>query len=107
MLKLVEALDGIEFSIFFFFVAVLSNNKWEPVQEPFDFLYFVDNNIGGTNGANLAEDEEENQDERAQLPPQRLRSHRENAAEEKYDTIGDVTDDKTQESEPQRKHDEF
>ena len=90
-----------------FFLAVLSNNKWEPVQEAFDFLYFVDNNIGGVNGAKLREDEEEDQDERDQPPPQRLRSNKENAEEEKYDTIGDVTDDKTKESEPQRKHDEF
>ena len=95
-----------------FFIAVLSDNKWEPVREGFDFLYFVDNKIGFPDGARLedSEEEEANDDERSRPPP-RLHTREESAAEEKYDIADDVNaDNKDQESwenEPPRRHDEF
>lgn len=92
---------------FYFFAAVLSDNKWKPIREGFDFLYFIDNNIGGVNGVRLEkEDNEEDEDERDRLSL-RTRTREENSAEERYDTIVDVNDDKREESEPRRKHDEF
>lgn len=41
--------------IFFFILAHLNRQKFKPLREGFDFLYFQDNNIGGLHGKSLHE----------------------------------------------------
>ena len=94
--------------MFPFFSAALPEKKWQPLREGFDFLYYIDNNVGGPTGQSLS-------DLHADQPGL---SHPENEAEEeRYDTVGDADleeekqsmqdEDEKDDEERKPEHDEF
>ena len=92
----------------------MSDNRWKPIRDGFDFLYYIDNNIGGSQGRSLSDMNNKEGGRRESLV-ERHTQEESDAEEERYDTAGDVNfdDDKGKTNEEEeteangRKHDEF
>ncbi|XP_066911813.1 uncharacterized protein [Clytia hemisphaerica] len=92
-------------------VASLARPKWKPVREGFDFLYYIDNDIGGRHGRRIEDVTVEQQQKHDTIRTRdgyREPERDESEQEDFFDTAGDINVDDTDDAKPpSRTHDEF